>query len=114
MATWASYTSEQQAAVQGVANACRGLAIDVFKAAAGAIPVSAAWSLDVSALVAGLDSTEIIPNDTSYADARDFSPADLTNLVTLLGALTSPSGTFFTTANQQLLLKACGVNAALG
>ena len=91
MATWASLTTEQQNAVQAVANAQRSFSMHAAQAADLGINLSAAWSGGVSAIVATLGSTEIIPNTSGLAGAQSLLPGDMTNVAGYAINMSDPS-----------------------
>jgi len=116
MATWASLTNEQQAAVEAVANAERSFSMHMAMAADLGINIAAAWNGGVSTIVGTLGSTEIIPNTSGLAGSQALLPADMTNVAGYAINMSDPSsgqggtGGYNTGFIRALWVKLAGLN----
>lgn len=109
MATYASYTAQQQAIVQNTCNLVRGGCSELARIFNHTKAI--ADDTNAVSLVAGLDSTEIIPNTSGLAGADDLTQAQLVALYTLLNGIRT---TYDTSGNRAAMSRGCGINSMLG
>ncbi len=123
MATWASYSADQQAQVQDVVNNERSLSSLMSQVAILSAAIGAAWNGGTSTLVQNLGAGETIPNSSGYAGAQGVQPADVTNFagyaITFSDPTKSPNGNDGTGGGynsafiQALRVKLAGINASI-
>jgi hypothetical protein len=113
-------TASQQKAVTDFALSARTWAAQLQQLNILGASVSAAWFGGVNALVAGLQSGDLIPNTSGLAGSQDLTPGDLTNLALWANALSNPAnadqgtGAYASVGIQQTCVKAAGINASIG
>ena len=112
-------TADQQTAVEAFTTSLRswgaGLAqLNILGAAIGAD-----WFGGISTLVAGLQTTDLVPNISGLAGSQDLTAADVTNLALWANALSNPAnsdqrtGAYASVGIQQTCVKAAGINASI-
>jgi hypothetical protein len=115
MATWASLTADQQAAIQAVATPSRGMAGTLAQLLNHAKDIGLAYSGSVEALIGSLNSGEIIPNNSGLAGASGLTRDQLINLLgyyIVMGAtLDGSNGSYNTNYHRGLYIAAAGINA---
>jgi hypothetical protein len=117
MATYASLTSEQKAAVDELANNARVFAGELARLCNHGRAAASKWSGNVENIVGTLTNGELIPNQSGMNAGQALTKEQLTNLVGYLMTLSETAdngGGFNTNYHRSLYVAAAGMISTIG
>jgi hypothetical protein len=109
MATWASLTSEQQAVYQTWERQLRAAMGQFFRLAQNMEAIDAVYNGQITGM--SLDGAELVPNSSGLPGSESITGAEAVTLESYLQGMLS---TYFTTAHQQNMAQAAGLQELVG
>jgi hypothetical protein len=117
MATYASLTSEQKAAVDELANNVRVFAGELAQLCNHGRAAASKWAGNVENIVGSLTNGTTIPNNSGLNEGQSLTKEQLTNLVGYLMTLSETAdngGGYNTNYHRSLYVAAAGMLSTIG